>query len=73
MSGRSRLRAERQNLEAMKRELLNENGYGPDYLDRKYLCDICKDTGYTDEGMVCSCCRQRAVEAYEWVTGKDNR
>ena len=52
-------------------QLLAENGFPAGYLNRKYRCDICKDTGYTDEGMVCSCCRQRAAEAYDWHTNKE--
>ncbi len=73
MEQRKKLRAERQSLESRKKNLLEAYGYEADYLDRKYVCGICKDTGYTDEGMICSCCRQRAVEAYEWVTKKDKQ
>ena len=35
------------------------------------LRNICKDTGYTDEGTVCTCCRARADEAYMWIREKD--
>lgn len=71
LNARQRLRAERTEIEERKKQLLSENGYPADYLNRKYRCDICKDTGYTDEGMVCSCCRQRAAEAYKWHTDKE--
>lgn len=68
---RQKLRAERIGIEERKRQLLEENGFPGDYLDRKYRCSKCRDTGYTDEGMVCSCCRQRAEEAFRWHTGKE--
>ena len=56
--------------EEQKKQLLTVNGWPADYLSRKYRCGKCRDTGYTDEGMVCSCCRERAAEAYEWHTNK---
>ncbi|MBQ9272282.1 MAG: DnaD domain protein [Mogibacterium sp.] len=68
---KQRLRAERIGIEERKKQLLAENGFPVDHLTRKYRCDKCRDTGYTDEGMVCSCCRQRAEEAYKWYTEKD--
>ena len=68
---RQRLRAERLEIEEKRKQLLTENGYPADYLTRKYRCSICRDTGYTDEGMVCSCCRERAAEAYRWHTDKE--
>ena len=68
---RQRLRAERSDVEERKKQLLMENGFPAAYLDRQYRCGICRDTGYTDEGMVCSCCRQRAAEAYEWHINKE--
>ena len=70
---RQRLRARRQELEEEKRALLAGSGYPEDYLERKYRCNICKDTGYTDEGRVCTCARDRAEEAYEWIRRTGNR
>ena len=64
---RGRLKEERRAAEERKRELLSGAGYPEDYLERRYRCGICKDTGYTDEGMVCSCCKTRAEEAYKWI------
>ncbi|MGN1098623.1 MAG: ATP-binding protein, partial [Clostridia bacterium] len=37
-----------------KREILNNGGYPPDYIDEKPLCAVCSDTGYVD-GHLCSC------------------
>ena len=70
LDARQRLRAERIGIEEKKKDLLAANGFPVDYLNRKYRCEKCKDTGSTDEGMVCSCCKQRALEAYEWHTNK---
>lgn len=67
------LRLERHELELTKKALLEGNGFPADYLVRRYRCGICKDTGYTDEGMVCSCCRERAQEAFEWIGEKNSR
>ena len=71
LDARQRLRAERIAIEENRKQLLAENGFPGDYLTRKYRCGICRDTGYTDEGMVCSCCRERAAEAYRWHTDKE--
>ena len=71
LDARQRLRAERIAIEENRKQLLTGNGFPSDYLTRKYRCSICRDTGYTDEGMVCSCCRERAAEAYKWHTNKE--
>lgn len=68
---RQKLRAERIAIEESKKRLLTENGWPADYLNRKYRCGVCRDTGYTDEGMVCGCAKERAAEAYEWHTNKE--
>ena len=65
---RQKLRAERIAIEEKKKQLLAENGFPAGYLNRQYRCEKCRDTGYTDGGMVCSCCKERAAEAYEWHT-----
>ena len=67
---RQKLRTERQKIEEQKKELLYMNGYPDDFLNRKYRCDICRDSGYTDDGRNCTCCRQRAEEAYKWNLGR---
>lgn len=36
------------------KDLLTKNGYSDDYLDVKYTCDKCDDSGYI-EGMRCEC------------------
>ena len=64
---RQKLREKRLKLEESKRSLLADNGYPEDYLEKKFRCGKCRDTGYTDEGRVCTCCRERAAEAYKWI------
>ena len=71
LDARQRLRAERIVIEEGRKQLLTGNGFPADYLTRKFRCSICRDTGYTDEGMVCSCCRERAAEAYRWHADKE--
>lgn len=63
---RASLKEQRKVLEEEKRQLLRENGYTEDYLDRKYKCDVCGDTGITDEGNYCVCSKARAEEAFKW-------
>ncbi len=70
MLRRNGLRQRRKDIEEQKKELLLRNGYPADYLKRHYRCDKCRDTGYTDEGMICTCCRERADEAYIWIQEK---
>ena len=70
---RQKVRDRRQELEEEKRSLLTGSGYPEDYLERKYRCSICRDTGYTDEGRVCTCAKERAEEAYEWISRTVNR
>ena len=43
-------------LRAERERLLVQNGYPSDYIDPKYECPICNDSGYTDDRM-CECLR----------------
>jgi DNA replication protein DnaC len=42
-------------------ELLSENKYPRDYLEMRYQCKNCKDTGYADNKK-CSCLTQKEIE-----------
>ena len=64
---RAQLKEKRYELEEEKKALLKQNGYPEDYLQRKYRCNVCRDSGYTDEGRVCTCAKDRAEEAYKWI------
>ena len=46
--------------------LMTDNGFPMDYMDVKYRCDVCRDTGFTDTGEKCSCYEERAREASVW-------
>lgn len=63
---RQALRDQKKQIEVEKRKLLHDNGYAEDYLDKKYKCKICNDSGLTDTGMICSCREKRAQEALKW-------
>ena len=55
-------------LKAEKQRLLAENGYAPDYLETKYTCEKCKDTGYVD-GKKCGCFSQMLLNAVHEKSG----
>lgn len=50
-------RIKKNNLEAQEyiRQILVSKGYPEDYLEIKYSCSNCRDTGYGDDGRRCSC------------------
>lgn len=59
-----KIKNENRVLSEAKRELLVSNGFPEDYLDIKYSCDRCNDTGYVGTNM-CSCMKKALVkEAY---------
>ncbi|MDF2522124.1 MAG: replication protein DnaC [Clostridia bacterium] len=55
------LHKKQMDLKAERVELLLENNYPRDYLELRYQCKNCKDTGYID-GKKCSCLVQREIE-----------
>lgn len=42
-------------------KLLADNGLPPDYLEIKYECARCQDTGYLPDGTLCPCARERML------------
>ena len=52
------MREETDRLVSKQKALLAENGFPEDYLEEKYECSDCKDTGYTDGMTKCHCLRQ---------------
>jgi len=52
--GVERIRKNNLALQAEEKRLLRENGYPEDYLQLRYRCRLCKDTGYVD-GEQCQC------------------
>jgi len=51
------------NLRVKKSELLVENGYPLDYLELKYTCNRCKDTGFIGKEK-CSCYKQKLIRIH---------
>lgn len=39
----------------MIKDILRSNGYPEDYLEAKYRCSRCSDTGFTEDGRRCEC------------------
>lgn len=59
-------------LKMEKAYLLTENNIPLDYLDIKYECSKCKDTGYLSNGEKCSCLKQKLIDkAYLMSNIKD--
>lgn len=58
-------------LRIKKCEMLVANGFEPDYLNLKYNCNKCKDTGFigTDK---CSCYKQKLIRLYYKDSELDN-
>src|SRR5699024_5177280 len=48
-------------LSQKKKDILVDNGYPSDYLQMKYFCDKCHDTGFVGT-KVCSCRKQLSIE-----------
>ena len=62
------LRAENERITRARATLLASRGYPADYSEPKYECTACRDTGYVGIKM-CSCMRQRLVEAGMYSSG----
>jgi DnaD/phage-associated family protein len=53
-------------LSGQKAELLKGGGYSADYLETKYRCALCKDTGINDNDERCDCFKEVLYEAELW-------
>lgn len=53
-SARQEMRAQVERLRRHKIELMREHGYEPDYMEMRYHCPDCQDTGYA-QGKKCHC------------------
>lgn len=59
-----KIKKENESLQTARLDVLRTNGFPDDYLDIKYSCDKCNDTGYFGINM-CSCMKKALVkEAY---------
>ncbi|MCQ2546095.1 MAG: DnaD domain protein [Clostridia bacterium] len=48
--------------------LLTDNGFELDYMDMKYQCPLCRDTGMLDTGERCQCFREITEEKISLIT-----
>jgi len=48
-------------------DVLIDHGYDSDYLELRYRCKECQDTGQRRDGSFCSCRKERVKEAAEWL------
>lgn len=74
--GREKRKLTREKLDelaAARRNLLQSNGYPEDYLDMRYKCKECRDTGILEDGRFCSCRTIRSEEAYEWYQRRQEK
>lgn len=55
------LKKDLKQLKEEKKELLKQNGFKEDFLDMKYHCQRCKDTGYIDSQR-CTCFQQKLID-----------
>ena len=62
----NRLKAENDKIRERIKSLLTENRVPVDYMEVRYKCPLCKDTGMTDEGIRCQCYIEREKEAAQW-------
>lgn len=70
-AGRKKLQGDEEGVKALKQEAealknqklryLERNGYPADYMQMRYHCPVCCDTGYVD-GKKCRCFRQMEIE-----------
>lgn len=65
-------RKEFKKLEKSIDELLVKNGFSKDYLNKIYVCEKCKDTGYFNDS-VCSCIMSDLVEDRVLESGFSNK
>ena len=58
----SKLKAENDELRAVRAQILISNGYPADYSSVRYECEKCKDTGFVGTKM-CDCMKQKLIMA----------
>nr|WP_300003971.1 ATP-binding protein [Tissierella sp.] len=54
----------REKIEKLKMEkafILTESNIDQDYMEKRFDCEVCKDSGYLDNGRKCNCLKQRLV------------
>lgn len=61
VAGSLKIKAQLKVIAKKKKDILIKNGYPEDYVELKYECIKCKDTGYCD-GNKCSCLKNKIIE-----------
>ena len=68
----SKDRVEFEKIEKSIDELLLKNGFSKEYLNKYYVCEKCKDTGYYN-GSVCNCIMKDLVDDRVLESGFSNK
>lgn len=58
----SKLECALKSIAEKRTKLLVANSYPADYLDTKYDCELCQDTGYTADNKQCICFKKEAIK-----------
>lgn len=62
----NKLQKENEKIKEDMERLLTENRVPVDYMEIRYKCPVCKDTGVKDDGTRCQCYTEREKEAAGW-------
>ena len=68
-----KLRRKEEELKMEKAFLLTDNGYEPDYMETRYDCPQCEDTGRLATGEACQCTKEITREKIEQTISLKNR
>lgn len=66
--GTASLKERLSRLSDLRISLLKKNGFPEDYLQMRYACPDCRDTGYVN-GVKCHCLRQAAIDLFYTQSG----
>ncbi len=67
------IKANVERLNTEKAFLMTDNGFTPDYMDIKYDCSDCRDTGMLETGEKCQCLGEVTKEKIRLLKTKENR
>ena len=65
----------RKKIESLKMEkafVLTEGNISPDYLEPRYTCNLCKDTGYVEDSKRCNCMKQLLINRSYKMSNLEN-
>ncbi len=67
------IKAKVERLNTEKAFLMTDNGFTPDYMDIRYDCPDCRDTGLLETGEKCQCLGEVTKEKIRLLRTKENR